>query len=304
MKPHEVLSEPVAAQESREGRGWVEGMILRWVRGAARRAPASLSERLEEEWLADLAARRGATARLRFALGCWRAMRVISLELGVPVGTAAAAGGKNAALLAEAPPFLPRRTVAVVLIGALHTLVIIGLAAGIGHTILKPTESRVQASFLPKDVPQASSPPALGGPTFVRVVPKVTDVPLIPHTGEEPAVAAAAVTAVGPPTAPVTPRITRITGGPARGFPNTADFYPSNSIRLDERGVATVHVCVNESGRLTSEPTIAQSSGSPRLDAGALRLARAGSGHYEPTTEDGRPVSSCYSFAVRFQLQY
>jgi periplasmic protein TonB len=304
MKPHEVLSEPAAAQESREGRGWVEGMTLRLVRGAARRAPASLSERLEEEWLADLAARSGAAARLRFALGCWRATRVIALELGVPVRTAGAAGGKHAALFAEPGPFLPRRTVAVVLIGALHTLVIIGLAAGIGHTILKPAEPRVQASFLPKDVPQAASPPAFGGPTFVQVVPKVPAVPLIPHTGEEPAAAAAALTAAGPSTVPVTPRIARVTGGPAQGFPNTADFYPATSLRLDERGVATVHVCVNESGRLSAEPTIAQSSGSPRLDAGALRLAKAGSGHYEPTTEDGRPVSSCYSFAVRFQLQY
>lgn len=303
MKPHEVLSEPAAAQESREGRGWVEGMILRLVRGAARQAPASLAERLEEEWLADLAARRGALARLRFALGCWRATRVIALELGVPVGTTATAGGKNAALLAESAPFLPRRTVAVVLIGALHTLVIIGLAAGIGETIIKPTEHRTQASFLPNEVRHSTSPPAFGGPAFVRVAPKVPEVPLIPHTGDEPA-AAASVTAVGPSTVPVTPRITRVMGGPAQGFPNTADFYPATSIRLDERGVATVRVCVNEAGRLTAEPAIAQSSGSPRLDAGALRLAKAGSGHYGPTTEDGRPVSSCYSFAVRFQLQY
>jgi|SRR5580658_9595872 TonB family protein len=303
MKPHEVLSEAPGAQESREGRGWVEAMILRLVRGAARQAPASLCERLEEEWLADLAARGGSAARLRFALGCWRATRVIALELGAPVGTAAAAGGKNAALFAEAPPFLPRRTVAVVLIGALHTLVIIGLAAGIGHTILKPAEQRAQASVLPNEVRQSASPPAFGGPTFVRVVPRVPDVPLIPRTGGEPAAAAAAATAAGPPAVAATPKVTRVTGGLAQGFPNT-DFYPATSVRLDERGVATVHVCVNESGRLTAEPTIAQSSGSPRLDAGALRLARAGSGHYQPTTEDGRPVSSCYSFAVRFQLQY
>lgn len=303
MKPHEVLSEPAAAQESREGRGWVEGMILRLVRGAARRAPTSLSERLEEEWLADLAARSGAAARLRFALGCWRATRVISLELGVPVGTTAAAGGKNAALLTEAPPFLPRRSVAVVLIGALHTLVIIGLAAGIAHTTGETAATPFQASFL-KSQPQSASPSALGGPTFLHFKVKVPEPPPITRTDEDMAGAATAATA-GPPTVvPVIPKVTRVMGGPAAGFPNTADFYPATSIRLDERGVATVHVCVNESGRLTAEPVIAQSSGSPRLDAGALRLAKAGSGHYEPTTEDGRPVSSCYSFAVRFQLQY
>ena len=42
-------------------------------------------------------------------------------------------------------------------------------------------------------------------------------------------------------------------------------------------------------------------SGSARLDAGALQLAKAGSGHYRPTLEDGKAVNSCYSFRVRFE---
>jgi hypothetical protein len=44
-------------------------------------------------------------------------------------------------------------------------------------------------------------------------------------------------------------------------------------------------------------------SGSARLDDAALKLARAGSGHYRATTEDGQPVNSCYPFGVRFQLR-
>ncbi|TLY91210.1 MAG: energy transducer TonB, partial [Gammaproteobacteria bacterium] len=47
----------------------------------------------------------------------------------------------------------------------------------------------------------------------------------------------------------------------------------------------------------------ARSSGSARLDDGALKLAHAGSGHYRPTTEDGRPVDSCYVFRIRFELR-
>jgi hypothetical protein len=40
-----------------------------------------------------------------------------------------------------------------------------------------------------------------------------------------------------------------------------------------------------------------------RLDEGALKLAKAGSGHYRTTTENGRPVSFCYPLNVRFQLR-
>lgn len=52
----------------------------------------------------------------------------------------------------------------------------------------------------------------------------------------------------------------------------------------------------------TSDPTIVQTSGVAQLDQGALRLARAGSGHYRPSTENGRPVAACYAFRVRFRL--
>jgi TonB family protein len=64
-----------------------------------------------------------------------------------------------------------------------------------------------------------------------------------------------------------------------------------------------VRVCVDPKGRLTAAPSILKGSGSGRLDEGALKLARAGSGKYSATTEDGQPVNSCYSFGIRFQLR-
>jgi TonB family protein len=91
-------------------------------------------------------------------------------------------------------------------------------------------------------------------------------------------------------------------GGPGKGFPATADYYPDASRRLGEQGAAAVQVCVDPRGQLTSEPTIIQSSGSTRLDGSARALARAGSGHYRPTTEDGRAVSACFPFRIRFEL--
>jgi TonB family protein len=105
-----------------------------------------------------------------------------------------------------------------------------------------------------------------------------------------------------PPEAP--PHVVRrVAGGPGAGFPDTADFYPSPSVRLEEEGLSTVQVCVDPKGKLLADPTVVTSSGKARLDDAALRLARAGSGHYRSTTEDGRPVSSCYPLGVRFQLK-
>jgi TonB family protein len=72
---------------------------------------------------------------------------------------------------------------------------------------------------------------------------------------------------------------------------------------MGTKGITTVQVCTDEKGRLTAAPTLAQSSGSAGLDEGALKLAKAGSGRYRPTTEDGRAVSSCYSFRVRFDFR-
>lgn len=49
-------------------------------------------------------------------------------------------------------------------------------------------------------------------------------------------------------------------------------------------------------------PAVAEPA-AERLDEGALRLAKAGPGHYGATTEGGRPVNSCYPFRIRFDLR-
>jgi len=65
----------------------------------------------------------------------------------------------------------------------------------------------------------------------------------------------------------------------------------------------TVHVCVGPDGKLTEEPTVVKSPGSARLDGGALKLAKAGSGRYIPATEDGKPITKCINYNVKFQLR-
>ena len=283
----------------------VEGWARRLIEHAACKAPPALSARLAEEWLADLPARRGAIARLRFAIGCCWASKVIAHELGAALGaTAGSTTVRTAALYTSTgPSFDSRRSAVSFLIVSLHVLVIYGLAAGMARTALEIVPGRLQVSLTPK----AAAPAPAVSPMDPRLAPVQVqvpeqhwafEVPLEPMTITQQNANTREFAAGSAPRA-----VQRVSGRPGPGFPNTADYYPDAARRLGETGSVTMQVCVDGTGRLTANPTIAQSSGSARLDEGALRLARAGSGHYQATTEDGRPVSACYPFRIRFELK-
>jgi periplasmic protein TonB len=286
---------------------WDEVLARCLIRHAARDAPPPLSQRLQEEWLADLAERGGRASRLRLALGCCWATRVIAHEYpatNVAAG-ATASGAKTMSLYAHHDALFSSRTIALLLIACLHTVLIYALATGLVHRTTTAIPSPMRAIVLrdtqPRDLPPPPPQPnlvryrlTLPPPDLSLEVPSdghaITDVITGPAQDLSP-----------PPSSPKT--VKRIVGGPGRGFPNTEDYYPSASRRVGESGVVAVRVCVDPNGRLTADPSVVQSSGSPRLDEGALRLAKAGSGHYLATTEDGRPVSSCYPFRIRFELR-
>lgn len=98
---------------SMNGHSWIDVIARRVIERSAGLAPPALAERLREEWMADMPDRRGAMSRLKFALGCYRAVFQIKRDC-CPVsapGSASPAGGRI--LVADAPyamsPF-PRRT--------------------------------------------------------------------------------------------------------------------------------------------------------------------------------------------------
>lgn len=274
---------------------------------AARRAPPGLAERLQEEWLADLMARRGAVSRIGFGLGCCWATRVIAREFGV----AAAAAGSSASgerLLVGYGGFnlsgFSRRTTAIIVIVGVHLGIFYLYLTGFTRTIVPNPADSIKMHWITQSRERVRPTPLLP-PTITTTT--VDRVPL-PDTKFEVPAAPTAITVARlpepPDTTPPPPKpIDRVTGGPGAGFPNTEDYYPPESRRLDETGTSVVSVCVDPRGRLTAAPALVTSSGIGQIDEGALRLARAGSGHYRPTTENGRPVSSCYAFRVRFQLE-
>jgi TonB family protein len=288
---------------------WMEGIVLRLIRRAARRAPDTLAERLEEEWLADLAEHRGRLARLRFAIGCGWATGVIAREHVAAAPLPAAVSPAMRGVMHFPPgdtPFVTGRTITFVLVATLHLAVLYGLAMGLTQHYTKPIADRFQVREIPPP-PRSDLPPT----PRLKVTGPVIELPptehLPPIESDRPDVVQDTTNDPTPPhlVSPPTPRseVTRVEGGPGTGFPSTNDFYPDAAIRNGESGPATVKACVDVKGHLISEPTIMQSTGSPRLDQAALRLARAGSGHYRATTEDGQPVNSCYPFRIRFQLR-
>jgi TonB family protein len=278
--------------------------LARWLIGcAARRAPLPLRLRLQEEWLADLASRQGTAARLRLAIGCCWATQVIAFEHAtVRVSVPAAAAAPDVLSAQPHPWIFPRRMVALLLIASLHIAVIYGLATGLWHKII-PEAPTATVANVTTEVPMQPQPVPPGPPQLAPVqVERPTATELVPDAIEDHVVDPQPAPPLQSLSPPASPQVHRVVGGLGQGFPATGDYYPPASRRAGEQGVARVEVCVNGAGRLTGLPQVSQSSGSARLDEGALRLAGAASGHYRPTTEDGRPVDACYPLVVRVAL--
>jgi periplasmic protein TonB len=290
------------------------GGVTHWlIHHAARRAPESLSSRLEEEWFADLESRSSELSRLRFAVGCCWATMVIASDYPrsrVPAASPVAAARGFVTLIDQNFGYFSLRSGTLFLIAGLHAALFYGLITTLSHTRGMATPPDLQHIVLDPVPPKTwrPQPPGMDVKDWMVRVPK----PVVPEprkievendpTGE---VVEKSPEPYSPPQPFETPThaVQQVAGGPGAGFPETADFYPSASIRLGEEGLATVRVCVDKTGRLTSEPTSVKGSGSTRLDEAALKLARAGSGHYRATTEDGQAVNSCYPFGIRFQLK-
>jgi TonB family protein len=286
--------------------------VTHWlIHHAAHRAPESLSSRLEEEWLADVESRSSSWSRLRFALGCcWATMVIVSEypRSRVPAASSVAAARGFVTLVDRNFGYFSLRSATLFLIAGLHAALFYGLITSLSHTHGLATPQNLQNHPMNPVVPEKLPPPAMEMKGWTIDVQKlVLDVP--PKINVEDDAATPVVEkSQEPSSAPLPPEtpihvVQQVGGGPGAGFPETADFYPSLSVHLGEEGISTVRVCVDAKGRLTSEPTTVKGSGSARLDEGALKLARAGSGHYRAATEDGQPVNSCYAFGVRFQLK-
>jgi TonB family protein len=83
-------------------------------------------------------------------------------------------------------------------------------------------------------------------------------------------------------------------------LPNSADYYPPDMRRLNVQGATNVRVCVDAQGAPLGDPTIEESSGFPRLDVGALNVAKHG--RYTKSMQGGTPVGNCFRFRIAFKI--
>jgi periplasmic protein TonB len=288
--------------------------ISHWlIRQAANHAPETLSERLQEEWLADLEGRASALSRLRFAAGCCWATRVISYE-HKPAMVAISTSAIAPKLMLSALQFnfgrFSSRSATFFLVVSLHMAVFYLVFTALSHTYTKISHPEIQNvpldRRLPVDPPLPIPKPRVTGVALDEPKEPYVLFPAEPLDPIDPAATKGSDQDLAPQPAvdALPPHAAKhVAGGPGAGFPNPDDYYPSRSRVLGEEGVATAQVCVNANGQLSKDPTVLASAGSQRLDDAALKLARAGSGHYRASSEDGRAVDSCFAFRIRFYLK-
>jgi len=198
--------------------------------------------------------------------------------------------------------FLTRRGMVLIAIILLHLFIFWALATGLARRaieVIAPPIQTVIETETHKDAPPPPPPP----PTFERPPVEIPPTDTIVEMPVAQTTTAISNTTTQHVAAPVVAKpVNKTPPKIGKGFPNSEDFYPAASKRLGEEGSPTVHVCIGANGKLTEDPKISQTSGSTRLDEGALSLVKAGSRYIQPGTEDGKAIDSCFDFRIKFQM--
>ena len=195
----------------------------------------------------------------------------------------------------------PHRVTVLAIIIGFHVLMGVGLVTGLAQKAVQLIAPPIQTDLIediqqedrpPPPPPQMERPPVQVPPPDV-----VNDIPIQQATNTISNVTDKPVPRV---VAPPPPKV--VVAAKIRRMPSSEDYYPAASKRAEEQGSVVVRVCVDAGGRLIGDPTVVTSSGYSRLDAGAVRLAKAG--RYQAGTSDGQAQSeSCVSFRVKFEIK-
>jgi periplasmic protein TonB len=174
----------------------------------------------------------------------------------------------------------------------------VGLAQRVMRIISAPIQTDIVQQVEKRDQPPPPPPPKMERPP-VEVPPPEVQIN-VPVETTSTAITDVTTHHVAPPPRPVHRVVMTYATLDRRHSPSVDDYYPPVSRRLEEEGTALVHVCVGPNGRNAGLPTLAKSSGSPRLDAAAVKLAA--NERFIPGTEDGRAIEQCVTQPVKFVL--
>ncbi|MFT3905061.1 MAG: energy transducer TonB [Steroidobacteraceae bacterium] len=195
-----------------------------------------------------------------------------------------------------------RKAVVFVGIVAAHVLLAWAFINGTLQRVVKAVAPPIVADLLEEQKQEEKPPPP--PPVVVQERPPVQvvtpDINIsIPVEAPPPPitnVTTQPVAPVAPPRAPVVVG----TGLVTTYAPNSEDYYPPAAKREEREGRPVVHLCVSSAGKITSVD-IKQSSGSPDLDEGAVKLGKAM--RFKPATAEGKPIDACKDIAVKFEMK-
>lgn len=151
-----------------------------------------------------------------------------------------------------------------------------------------------------EEIPPYVPPPVVQVETAAPPPPTITTQAAVPQPVPPPPAPPAAITPPAPPAPP--PSIPGTAPVPiARSFEVSEDDYPDASRRAGEEGVTGVTVTIGTDGRV-SACSVASSSGFPRLDEAACKIAQR-RWRFKPATENGQPTTATIRRSYRWQLR-
>ena len=198
-----------------------------------------------------------------------------------------------------------KRTLAFILVVAIHAMFFWVLNSGLGKAIVEFVAPPVVTEIVdekpeeeeppPPPPPDYAPPPPFVPPPDFQIAAPVTTGPTTAITTTTVRPQAPAPPKPAPSASVKTPPSTQ-----GKGARITQPEYPPASRRAGEEGTVHLQVYVLETGR-AGEIKVAKSSGFPKLDEAAVKQVQR-NWRFVPGKEDGKPVAMWHIFAVTFRL--
>ena len=182
-----------------------------------------------------------------------------------------------------------RRTFIVGTIIGIHVLFFIGLTAGLNREVIMDKWVTMQADMeeVKDDTPPPPVPPSPDLPALVDAPAPANSIQIESRPVQE----AKPVVVERPPLVPPTKAV--------NFFRKNKPPYPSASRRLQEEGSVITQITLAADG--TASCTVAESSGTPRLDEAVTKWCATKK--FDPATRAGSPESFTFKLKYTFRLE-
>jgi protein TonB len=205
----------------------------------------------------------------------------------------------------------PRKAFSIALVVLLHAVIGYAFITGLAFNVIKKAAQDLKVVDI-KDQPpppeqkppppppeQKSEPPPVVAPPPIVSAPQIAAPQIVTQPAPPPVIHETAPPAPPPPPPPVISQAAGAKGDPAQWITN--DDYPPGAQREGRAGVSKIAWTINEQGKVENCHVV-ESSGSPDLDDTACRLVTR-RGKYSPAKDqNGNPIKSTSSRAVRWVL--